>query len=195
MKLEVLVEQHKQIRVIGFDDTHHRGLPYLAPVNLAGVICSKTRFEGMVWGSIHKDGMDATEQLISLVDKSKFAEQLHVILLDGISFGGCNIVDIQEVHQRLGLPVATLMRRQPNMERFHYVIDKLPEPEQRKRLIDLAGTIHELRGFFFQVAGEEPEIMARVLENLTDQGKVPEALRLAHLIGSAVMLGESGKRA
>jgi len=195
MKLEVLVEQHKQIRVIGFDDAHHRHLPHGAAVNLAGIICAKTRFEGMVWGSIEKDGMDATEQIISLVEGSKFAEQLHVILLDGISFGGCNIVDIQKVSRKLGLPVATLMRRQPDMERFHFVIDKLPEAEERKRLVELAGTIHELRGFFFQVAGEEPEIMARVLETLTDQGKVPEALRLAHLIGSAVMLGESGKRA
>ena len=195
MKLEVLVEQHKQIRVIGFDDTHHRGLPYLAPVNLAGVVCSKTRFEGMLWGEFQKDGLDVTSQIISLVENSKFAEQLHLVLLDGISFGGCNIVNLEEIHQKLGLPVATVMRRQPNMDKFNHVINQLPDPEERVRRIDAAGQIFEDRGFFFQVVGEKPATMARVLENLTDQGKIPEALRLAHLIGSAVKLGESGKRA
>lgn len=195
MKLETLVEQHKQIRVIGFDDAHHRGLPYQAAVNLAGVVCSKTRFEGMVWGAVEKDGMDATEQIIELVENSKFAEQLHIVLLDGISFGGCNIVDIQKINTALGLPVATLMRRQPDMQRFEFVINKLPESAERMRRIESAGEIHEERGFFYQVAGETPEVMAKVLANLTAQGKVPEALRLAHLIGSAVMLGESGKRA
>nr|WP_289501088.1 hypothetical protein [Gloeocapsopsis sp. IPPAS B-1203] len=36
-----------------------------------------------------------------------------------------------------------------------------------------------------------PEVTA-VLQRLTERGKVPEALRLAHLIGAAVVKGESG---
>lgn len=37
--------------------------------------------------------------------------------------------------------------------------------------------------------------IAGVLQRLTDCGKVPEALRLAHLITSAVMTGESSSSA
>jgi endonuclease V-like protein UPF0215 family len=37
--------------------------------------------------------------------------------------------------------------------------------------------------------------VAEALKRLTDRGNVPEALRLAHLIGSAVVMGESSKRA
>ncbi|OAD24097.1 hypothetical protein THIOM_000050 [Candidatus Thiomargarita nelsonii] len=37
--------------------------------------------------------------------------------------------------------------------------------------------------------------MGKILQRLTLTGHVPEALRIAHLIGSAVMTGESGKRA
>jgi endonuclease V-like protein UPF0215 family len=47
----------------------------------------------------------------------------------------------------------------------------------------------------FQVAGAEPDEVARGLARLSDRGNVPEALRLAHLIGSAVRQGESGRRA
>jgi hypothetical protein len=37
--------------------------------------------------------------------------------------------------------------------------------------------------------------MADALTQLTDTGHVPECLRLAHLIGSAVKTGTSGQRA
>lgn len=47
----------------------------------------------------------------------------------------------------------------------------------------------------FQVQGEQPEIIAQALFKLTDRGKVPEALRSAHLVGSAVLKGESTSQA
>lgn len=43
--------------------------------------------------------------------------------------------------------------------------------------------------------GASPKVTAQTLTSLTDRGKVPEALRLAHLIGATVVKGESGKRA
>ena len=58
-----------------------------------------------------------------------------------------------------------------------------------------AGEIHAYAPFFFQVCGERPEIIAQALVQLTDRGKVPEALRLAHLIGAAVAGGESSSQA
>jgi len=62
-------------------------------------------------------------------------------------------------------------------------------------LLRKAGAIHQAGPFVFQVAGAEPARIAPLLTRLTDRGNVPEALRLAHLIGSAVQQGESGRRA
>jgi hypothetical protein len=62
-------------------------------------------------------------------------------------------------------------------------------------LLRRAGIIYAFEPFFFQVCGEQPEVIARVLQRLTDTGKVPEALRLAHLIGAAVITGVSGSSA
>ncbi len=47
----------------------------------------------------------------------------------------------------------------------------------------------------FQVCDENPDVVASALQRLTDCGKVPEALRLAHLISAAVIKGESGSSA
>ncbi|WP_143167838.1 DUF99 family protein [Chroogloeocystis siderophila] len=49
--------------------------------------------------------------------------------------------------------------------------------------------------FSFKCLVASPEVTFAVLQRLTNCGKVPEALRLAHLIGAAVVKGESGKSA
>lgn len=194
MDLKALLHLNRTIRAIGFDDA-----PFLrrsqAPVAVAGVICAGTRFEGMVWGEIQPDGWDATDVLCRLLIGGKFLSQLHIVLLDGISLGGLNIIDLPSLSQRLRRPCVSVMRRLPRMSAIDYAIHRLPEPERRQALLQRAGAIHQAPPFYFQVCGAAPDLIAPVLQRLTDRGHVPEALRIAHLIASAVIKGESGRQA
>ena len=162
---------------------------------LAGVVCSGTRFEGLVWGRVRRDGWNATEALCRLLLPGKFLPQLHLVLLDGLAFGGFNLVDLPQLATRLQRPCVALMRRPPDLEAVHRALDRLPGAARRRALLARAGPIHRLGGFVFQVQGALPGDVARALPRLTDRGHVPEALRLAHLIGAAVVQGESGRRA
>ena len=83
----------------------------------------------------------------------------------------------------------------PNLIAIEQAIRRLPEPEKRLERLYRAGTIHAHPPFFFQVYGACPQVTVSVLKRLTDCGNVPEALRLAHLIGAAVVKGESGSSA
>ena len=111
MKIDQLIQTRRNIRVIGIDDAHYADKSLGSKVNLAAVVCSSTRFEGMLWGEISKDGMDSTERIAQLVEQSKFHAQLHLVLLDGITFGGANVVDLDELNKQLRLPVVAVMRR------------------------------------------------------------------------------------
>ena len=194
MDLATLLRLNRTIRVIGFDDApFQRGQREQVP--FAGVVCASTRFEGMVWGALTVDGWDATEQIAARLLNGKFLPQLHVVLLDGVTFGGLNVVDLPRLHQQLGLPCVTVMRRLPKLEKMRGAIAKLPNPEKRLALLEKAGPIHEGKNFCFQVQGEEPQVIADVLERVSDRGHVPEALRLAHLITAAVLKGESSNQA
>lgn len=181
-------------RVVGFDDAPFARRPGAA-VPLVGVVCGGTRFEGLVWGRVRKDGWNATDEVCRLLVGGKFLPQLHLVLLDGIAFGGFNVVDLPRLAERLGRPCVTVMRRMPDLEAVERALRHLPRPERRLELLRRAGPIHQLEGFTFQVRGAEPAWVAEALKRLTDRGHVPEALRLAHLIGSAVVTGESSKRA
>lgn len=194
MKLARLVELGRTVRVVGFDDapfSRTRG----AVVPIVGVVCADTRFEGMLWGRTRRDGWGATDALVKMVTGSKFHPQVHVILLDGIALGGFNVIDLPALAAATGLPCVAVMRRPPNMDAVRSAVARLPGSARRMERITRAGAIYQRPPFTFQVQGAEPDVIARVLTRLTWQGHVPEALRLAHLIGSAVKLGESTRRA
>ncbi|MEM7590694.1 MAG: DUF99 family protein [Cyanobacteria bacterium P01_A01_bin.83] len=194
MELKTLIRQQKQIRAIGFDDApFERGQSQ--KVNIAGIVCANTRFEGMVWGAVDVDGHDATEIICQLLIGKKFLPQLNLVLLDGIGFGGFNLVNLSLLAQRLQLPCVAMMRKLPNIQKMMAAMSRLPNFEQRLARLHQAGEIYAYPPFFFQVQGEQPEIIAQALEQLTDRGKVPEALRLAHLVGAAVLRGESSSQA
>ncbi|OUC13950.1 MAG: hypothetical protein B0A82_14265 [Alkalinema sp. CACIAM 70d] len=194
MKLETLLEQRKTIRVIGFDDAPFtRG--QTEPVPVAGVVCAGTRFEGMLWGNITADGWDATDRLIELLQASKFLDQLHLVLLDGISMGGLNVIELPRLATTLGLPCVAVMRRYPKLQKMQWAIERLPKPENRLAILQRSGSIYHHPPFYFQVCGENPPTIAHTLARLTDRGHVPEALRIAHLITAAVLKGESGRQA
>lgn len=194
MELEALLRYRRTIRVIGFDDA-----PFVRrssdAVAVAGVVCGGTRFEGMVWGQIQLDGWDATDTLCQLLIGSKFLPQIHLVLLDGISMGGFNVIDLPLLAKRLKRPCVAVMRRYPNLLAVEHAVRQLPEPEKRLDLISRAGKIYPYPPFYFQVQGASPEVIAAALKRLTDRGHVPEALRIAHLIASAVIKGESGRQA
>ncbi|HYG67358.1 MAG TPA: DUF99 family protein [Anaeromyxobacteraceae bacterium] len=184
----------RTLRAVGFDDAPFtRGRR--ADVAVAGVVCAGTRFEGLVWGAIRQDGWNATDALVALLAPGKFLPQLHLVLLDGLGFGGLNLVDLPALAERLGRPCVAVMRRPPDLRAMEAAIRRLPRPERRLALLARAGPIHRRGPFTFQVRGADPDPTGAALARLTDRGNVPEALRLAHLVGAAVRTGESGRRA
>jgi len=184
----------RTLRAIGFDDApfvrRRRG-----DVGVAGVVCADTRFEGLVWGRLRQDGWNATAAISRLLVGGKFLPQLHLVLLDGLSFGGLNLVDLPALAATLRRPCIAVMRRPPDLAAMERAIRRLPSAERRLALLQAAGAVHTVGRFTFQVAGAAPAAVADALARLTDRGEVPEALRLAHLVGAAVRRGESGRRA
>lgn len=184
----------RTLRAIGFDDEPFdcaRG----GDVAVAGVVCAGTRFEGLVWGRVRRDGWNATAELVRLLAGGKFLPQLHLVLVDGIAFAGFNVVDLPALARALRRPCVAVMRRPPDLAAVERALRNLPRPERRLDVLRRAGPVHRLGAFVFQVAGADPEPTARALARLTDRGAVPEPLRLAHLVAGGVRTGESGRRA
>lgn len=198
MKLSTLLKRGRRPTALGLDDApfpRRDDEPGPVAVPLCGVVTGGTRFDGMLWSETERDGTDPNQVILRTVLDSKFATQLHVVLTDGITVGGASVLDLPLLAEGLGVPVIAVMRKRPNLRKFRQVMDLFPDAEERWRRVEAAGEIHAHAPYVFQCVGCTPETALAALEALTDRGHVPECLRLAHLIGSAVMLGQSGRRA
>jgi len=184
----------RTLRVIGFDDVPWRHRRTRA-VGVVGAVCAGTRFEGMVYGTVRRDGWRATSALEALLLVGKFLPQIHLVLLDGIALGGFNVVDLPRLARTLRRPCVAVMRKLPDLPAMERAALRLPRPEARIAVLRRAGPIHVWGAFVYQVHGAEPREVGAALQRLTDTGNVPEALRLAHLIGGALAYGQSGRRA
>ncbi|MFL5247932.1 MAG: DUF99 family protein [Myxococcales bacterium] len=184
----------RTLRAIGFDDAPFAHLA-AKRVRIFGAVCAGTRFEGLVAGSVRRDGWNATDEIVRLLRGGKFLPQIHLVLIDGIAFGGFNVVDLHELSVQLGKPCVAVMRRPPRFPLIEAALRRLPSPDRRLLRIARAGPVHVVPPFVFQVQGAGADETADALRRLTDRGNVPEGLRLAHLIGAAVVHGESGRRA
>jgi hypothetical protein len=185
----------KGVRSIGIDDgpfdRSSRGEVWV----IGAVYRGGTWFDGLLTTKIRKDGWNATDRIVSMIQKSKFFDQLHYIMLDGIALGGFNIVDIGRVHSQTGLKVMVVMRKEPDLGAVRRALEHTSNGEKRWRLLRRAGEIKRVGLLYCQMAGMETDEAAELVNLTCTRSHVPEPLRAAHLIAGGLVLGQSGRRA
>lgn len=181
--------------VVGFDDAPFEHA-FRGDVRLVGIVCSRTRLDGVLSGKVRRDGRNSTSTMIELVRTSQFAEHVRAVLLQGIAVAGFNVVDLHALHAGLGVPVVAVARREPRWSRIrHALFSSTPGPERKWELITRAGPMDRIGDVFVQRVGiGVPETRA-MLAATTLHGSLPEPLRLAHLVAGGVTTGKSRGRA
>ena len=181
--------------VVGFDDGPFDRARRGARVLLVGAVCARTRLDGVVAGTVRRDGANATDRMIALVAGGKFENHVRAILLNGIAVAGFNVVDIHALAAALARPVLVVARRAPRLALIRDALARLPGGAAKWSLIEQAGPMEPLRGVYVQRAGLSLGEARDLLAATTLHGNLPEALRLAHLIAGGIVTGKSRGRA
>ncbi len=177
--------------VIGFDDAPFPR-SYQGPVKIVGTIFANLRFDGVIIGQIEKDGSDAAEKITRLVSGSKFVDHIKLIMLQGITMGGFNVVDVFYLHRCLGLPVLVVSRNKPDMEAFHNALTTtIPQGREKWHIIEKLGKMEPAGKVHIQRVGLTFEQAAKAINLFTVHSNIPEPIRAAHLIAGAISDGES----
>jgi len=183
-----------EIRVLGVDDgaftPHVKGqVPVIVVVFRGGYW-----LDGVIHTKIAVDGFDATDRIASMITSSSHYKQLRVIMLNGITFAGFNIVDIKALNLATKLPVITVTREKPDFTDIHNALQKLSNSKERWAAILSAGepvevsTRNEKARVYVQTAGVSEEDAQKILRLTSTRSNIPEALRVAHLIASGISL-------
>jgi hypothetical protein len=141
--------------------------------------------------------MDATDSLSGLITGSKYHGQIRVVMLDGVTYAGFNPVDIVELSRKTGVGVIVLLRDYPDMEGMGNAALHLPFPEKRMSMILRAGEIRAVvtkdpeKPVYMQCAGIGPDQAAKIIKLTATHGNIPEPLRVAHIIATGIVCGET----
>jgi uncharacterized protein len=179
-----------EIRVLGIDDgkfiPQTKGSALIVGIVFRGG-CS---IDGVMHTRIKIDGLDATEKLALMINNSPHHNQLSLVMLNGITFGGFNVVDLKKLHLATKLPVLALTHDKPDLKSIHEALKNLPKAEERWGMILEAGKIHEFINksiiVYMETAGISFDDAEKIIALTSTRSSLPEPLRVAHLVASGV---------
>jgi endonuclease V-like protein UPF0215 family len=175
--------------VIGVDDAPfaraHRGA-----VPIVGVACAGERIDGVISSRVFRDGSDATDVLARMVKASRFAAHAQALLLEGIALAGFNVVDLHALADALEIGVLVVVKHEPDLASIKdALLTKVQGGAEKWALVEKAGPVEPLADVFVQRAGMTPDEATQILETFQLHGRLPEPLRLAHMIAGGVSEG------
>jgi endonuclease V-like protein UPF0215 family len=181
--------------VIGFDDalfTHD----HVGNVTVVGAVFTGLKLTGVIIGEVEKDGSDAAEKLAALVAGSRFVEHVQLVMLQGITLAGFNVVDVFYLYEQLNLPILIVSRKLPDMAAIQKaLLAQIHGGEQKWALIKELGPLEPAENVYVQRVGLSLEEAIDVVKRFAIHSHLPEPLRTAHLIARAIVSGQSRGRA
>lgn len=184
----------QQIRLLGIDDS-----PFTFNDKYCVVIGVVMRggdyLECVLRNQVKIDGNDATFVCKDMIENTRHKKQLKAVLLDGIALGGFNVVDINELYNDTNLPILTITRDNPDFEKIKLALKKNFGDWKERWNIMSKGELYEVKTshnpIYVKCVGMNIKEAKEIIKLSTIRGVVPEPIRVAHLIASGIIRGES----
>jgi endonuclease V-like protein UPF0215 family len=180
--------------VLGIDDAPFEKRQS-GPVPIVGVMMEgATVVESVVIGAFPVDGSDATAYLSGWIAGVRFVRAVQAVMLGGVTIAGLGVVDVNRLSRELERPVLVVTRRSPSGSDLERALlaagltDRVPILRRSPALAPVS------EGLFLAHAGVTPEEAKHLVAATVGKARVPEPLRVAHLIARALVLGESRGR-
>ena len=180
--------------ILGVDDAaFEKSQP--APVPIIGVMTEGADLvENVAVTAFPIDGAAATDFLATWIEGLRFRPSLQSIVLGGITIAGLGVIDIRALSDRLALPVLVFNRKNPARSAVCSALrsaghaDRIAIVERTPVAIELGS------GRYLSWAGVDERTARHLLAVSANKSSYPEAIRIAHLIGKALVDGESRGR-
>ena len=176
------------LRALGIAESFVRSRP---TSTIAGVVMrADLRVDGLAYAHATIGGDDGTEAVLSLYRQLDRAD-VNALLLSGAAISWFNIIDLQEVFNKVQRPLICLTYEEsPGLEK--YIREYFPSPEEKLRRYQGLGARQPVllkTGYevFVRARGASIEEARILLNKFTRDGRVPEPVRLARLAARAAL--------
>ena len=136
-------------------------------------------------------GDDATNAVLRIYEQLDRAD-VNAIVLSGVAVSWFNIIDLAEVFDKIQKPLICVTYEESiGLERF--ISEHFPEPEKKLNLYKSLGPRERVKlktGYevFVRMLGCSAEDARILLNKFTQDGRVPEPVRVARLAARAALI-------
>ncbi len=189
----------KEVRILGIDDGPFNFRKDKKALIIGVMFRGGSFIDGVMKSETDVDGKDITQTIIDMMKKTRHKD-LRVIMLGGITYAGFNIADIKQIFNETHIPVIVVVRKFPNFEKIKNALKNFTDFEERWKLIEGTGkpkkvkvkSVDGRQGFvYIQKCGINLSDAKEIVKISTTRGLMPEPIRIAHIIASGIVLGES----
>jgi len=183
-----------EIRLLGIDDSPFSFSDDFSII-IGVIMRGGSYIEGVLSRRIKVDGLDATALCIDMINKTRHKKQLRSLLIDGVAFCGFNVIDIDKIFLETGVPVITITRDKPDFIKIKQALLKNFSDWQLRLNIIEKGILHKVKTNFnpiyIKLRGISINEAKEIIKLSTIRGVIPEPIRIAHLIASGIIKGDS----
>jgi hypothetical protein len=166
-----------------------------ASVPIIGVVMEGAdRIESVAMGQFPVDGDGVTDYLAGWIGGLRTRPALQGVILGGITVAGLAVVDVMGLAERLALPVLIVTRRNPVASELAEALLAAGLDQRLALLARVPRAFGVGEGLYLAHAGTSRTEAERLVLSCLAKSRLPEPLRVAHLIGQAIVLGESRGR-
>ncbi|MEM1634194.1 MAG: DUF99 family protein [Nanopusillaceae archaeon] len=184
-----------EIRIVGIDDGFFDKYRDKKSLMVGVIMRGYKQIDGVLSNYIEVDGDDVTDKIIEMISRTTHKHQIRLIMTNGISFAGFNIIDMKRLNKELGIPIIAVVRKKPNMEKFLLAAKKVKNYEKKleiiKSLPEPKPVNTKYGTTYFQNVGISDEESKEIILKTSINSRIPEPVRVAHLIAMGVTLGYS----
>jgi len=165
------------------------------PVPVIGVLMEGSDLvEGVALTRFPVDGGDATGFLAGWIHGLRWRAAIQAVVLGGITLAGLGLIDLEALAARLGIPVHAVTRREPGDSRLGRALTAAGLPERLAIAERSPRAVRAAPGLYVAFAGTDSAQAVKLIRATLRKSRMPEPLRLAHLMAQALERGESRGR-
>lgn len=184
----------KEVRVLGIDDGPFFKFRKGRVIVVGAMFRGGNFMDGFLSTEAKVDGTDATKNIAKMITQSKFKSQIRCILLDGVTVGGFNVIDVYKLNKLTKIPVIAVIRRKPDVPKIVKTLKELGMKSKAK-IIEQLPEPTKVGKVYIQYVGLTLARAKEFIKITTTYADIPEPIRIAHIVAAGLIKGESRGRA
>ena len=153
-----------------------------------------THVDGVALNRMKIDDPEATRFVIEWIKSMKWTASLQGIIFGGVTIAGLGLIQLPVFFRELNIPVITVTRHDTKESTLETAL----EAAGLSRLIPILNgnppAVEIQEGIYASFVGVTEKEVVKLIRSTLQKSTMPEPLRIAHLVGAALVNGESKGR-